>query len=135
MFTVGAYNYCWRSHQVVLGRDRRRSPIKLNVTTSEVQPGEPPQHRLRRRPGRTGCRQHAGAGSRHEEDRVELFLGLARKLIDADYNHFTVQDRRALRPIIAHLLQVLGEYKLLLALFEEWMEGAAARLDDFDRRT
>jgi AcrR family transcriptional regulator len=66
------------------------------------------------------------------ENRVELFLDAARELMTTNATDFTVQEvvERSGQSLRTFYQYFAGKYELLLALFEESIEGAAARLEE-----
>ena len=66
------------------------------------------------------------------ENRVELFLDAARELMNTNATDFTVQEvvERSGQSLRTFYQYFAGKYELLLALFEESIEGAAARLEE-----
>jgi AcrR family transcriptional regulator len=66
------------------------------------------------------------------ENRVELFLDAARELMNANATDFTVQEvvERSGQSLRTFYQYFAGKYELLLALFDESIEGAAAHLED-----
>jgi AcrR family transcriptional regulator len=65
------------------------------------------------------------------ETRVELFLDAARELMNTNATDFTVQEvvERSGQSLRTFYQYFAGKYELLLALFEESIEGAAAHLE------
>ena len=65
------------------------------------------------------------------ENRVELFLDAARELMNTNATDFTVQEvvERSGQSLRTFYQYFAGKYELLLALFEESVEGAAAELE------
>jgi len=65
------------------------------------------------------------------ENRVELFLDAARDLMSTNATDFTVQEvvERSGQSLRTFYQYFAGKYELLLALFEESIEGAAAELE------
>ena len=65
------------------------------------------------------------------ENRVELFLDAARDLMNTNATDFTVQEvvERSGQSLRTFYQYFAGKYELLLALFEESIEGAAAELE------
>jgi len=65
------------------------------------------------------------------ENRVELFLDAARDLMNTNATDFTVQEvvERSGQSLRTFYQYFAGKYELLLALFEESVEGAAAQLE------
>lgn len=65
------------------------------------------------------------------ENRVELFLDAARELMSTSATDFTVQEvvERSGQSLRTFYQYFAGKYELLLALFEESIEGAAAHLE------
>ena len=65
------------------------------------------------------------------ENRVELFLDAARELMTTNATDFTVQEvvERSGQSLRTFYQYFAGKYELLLALFEESVEGAAAELE------
>jgi AcrR family transcriptional regulator len=65
------------------------------------------------------------------ENRVELFLDAARELMSTNATDFTVQEvvERSGQSLRTFYQYFAGKYELLLALFEESIEGAAAQLE------
>jgi AcrR family transcriptional regulator len=65
------------------------------------------------------------------ENRVELFLDAARDLMNTNATDFTVQEvvERSGQSLRTFYQYFAGKYELLLALFEESVEGAAAHLE------
>jgi AcrR family transcriptional regulator len=66
------------------------------------------------------------------ENRVELFLDAARELMNTNATDFTVQEvvERSGQSLRTFYQYFAGKYELLLALFDESIEGAAARLEE-----
>jgi AcrR family transcriptional regulator len=64
------------------------------------------------------------------ENRVELFLDAARDLMNTNATDFTVQEvvERSGQSLRTFYQYFAGKYELLLALFEESVDGAAAHL-------
>jgi AcrR family transcriptional regulator len=65
------------------------------------------------------------------ENRVELFLDAARELVNANSTDFTVQEvvERSGQSLRTFYQYFAGKHELLLALFDESVEGAAAHLE------
>jgi AcrR family transcriptional regulator len=65
------------------------------------------------------------------ENRVELFLDAARDLMNTNATDFTVQEvvERSGQSLRTFYQYFAGKYELLLALFQESIEGAAAELE------
>jgi AcrR family transcriptional regulator len=65
------------------------------------------------------------------ENRVELFLDAARELMNTNGTDFTVQEvvERSGQSLRTFYQYFAGKYELLLALFEESVDGAAAHLE------
>jgi len=65
------------------------------------------------------------------ENRVELFLDAARDLMNTNATDFTVQEvvERSGQSLRTFYQYFAGKYELLLALFEESVQGAAAELE------
>jgi len=65
------------------------------------------------------------------ENRVELFLDAARELMNTSATDFTVQEvvERSGQSLRTFYQYFAGKYELLLALFDESIEGAAAQLE------
>jgi AcrR family transcriptional regulator len=65
------------------------------------------------------------------ENRVELFLDAARELMNTNATDFTVQEvvERSGQSLRTFYQYFAGKYELLLALFEESIDGAAAHLE------
>lgn len=65
------------------------------------------------------------------ENRVELFLDAARELMNTNATDFTVQEvvERSGQSLRTFYQYFAGKYELLLALFEESVDGAAAHLE------
>ena len=63
---------------------------------------------------------------------MELFLDAARELMNTNATDFTVQEvvERSGQSLRTFYQYFAGKYELLLALFEESIEGAAARLEE-----
>ena len=66
------------------------------------------------------------------ENRVELFLDAARELMSTNATDFTVQEvvERSGQSLRTFYQYFAGKYELLLALFEESIEGAAGHLEE-----
>jgi AcrR family transcriptional regulator len=66
------------------------------------------------------------------ENRVELFLDAARELMNTNATDFTVQEvvERSGQSLRTFYQYFAGKYELLLALFDESIEGAAAQLEE-----
>jgi AcrR family transcriptional regulator len=66
------------------------------------------------------------------ENRVELFLDAARELMNTNATDFTVQEvvERSGQSLRTFYQYFAGKYELLLALFEESIDGAAAHLEN-----
>jgi AcrR family transcriptional regulator len=97
----------------------------VNVSASEV-PAEAPATRREL----AVARALDSARSR-AENRVELFLDAARELMNTNATDFTVQEvvERSGQSLRTFYQYFAGKYELLLALFEESVEGAAAHLE------
>jgi AcrR family transcriptional regulator len=65
------------------------------------------------------------------ENRVELFLDAARELMNTNATDFTVQEvvERSGQSLRTFYQYFAGKHELLLALFEESVDGAAAHLE------
>lgn len=66
------------------------------------------------------------------ENRVELFLDAARELMNTNATDFTVQEvvERSGQSLRTFYQYFAGKYELLLALFDESIDGAAAHLEE-----
>jgi AcrR family transcriptional regulator len=102
------------------------------VTTSEV-PTEPPDVDAAPATRRELAVARALDSARSRaENRVELFLDAARELMNTNATDFTVQEvvERSGQSLRTFYQYFAGKYELLLALFEESIEGAAAHLEE-----
>ena len=101
------------------------------MTTSEV-PTEPPDVDAAPATRRELAVARALDSARSRaENRVELFLDAARELMNTNATDFTVQEvvERSGQSLRTFYQYFAGKYELLLALFEESVEGAAAQLE------
>jgi AcrR family transcriptional regulator len=99
------------------------------VTVNEV-PAETPAAQPTTRRELAVARALDTARSR-AENRVELFLDAARELMNTNATDFTVQEvvERSGQSLRTFYQYFAGKYELLLALFDESIEGAAAHLE------
>jgi len=97
------------------------------VTVNEI-PAEPTPPATRRE---LAVAKALDSARSRAENRVELFLDAARELMNTNATDFTVQEvvERSGQSLRTFYQYFAGKYELLLALFQESIEGAAAHLE------